>query len=69
MAVVQRELTPPIVRRLVFGTELFDSRTALTYDILDEVVDDNEVLARAIEKAHEFAALPTNTYAVVKERL
>jgi enoyl-CoA hydratase len=69
MAVVQRELTPPIVRRLVFGTELFDARTAVDYDIFDEMVDDDVVLDRAIEKAREFAALPQATYAAVKQRL
>jgi enoyl-CoA hydratase len=69
MAVVQRELTPPIVRRLVFGTELFDAHTAVRYDIFDEVVADDAVLDRAIEKAREFAALPQATYAAVKARL
>ncbi|MEY2421263.1 MAG: enoyl-CoA hydratase [Acidimicrobiaceae bacterium] len=69
MAVVQRELTAPIVRRLVFGTELFDAHTAVQYDIFDEVVGDDAVLDRAIEKAREFAALPQATYAAVKARL
>ncbi|MEY2431339.1 MAG: enoyl-CoA hydratase [Acidimicrobiaceae bacterium] len=69
MAVVQRELTPPIVRRLVFGTELFDAHTAVQYDIFDEVVDDDHVVSRAIEKARELAALPQATYAAVKSRL
>jgi enoyl-CoA hydratase len=69
MAVVQRELTPPIVRRLVFGAALFDARTAVEYDVFDEVVEDDAVLDRAIAKARELAALPQATYAAVKERL
>ena len=69
MAVVQRELTAPIIRRLVFGTELFDAETAIDYGIFDEQVDDELVLDRAIEKAHELAALPQSTYAAVKKRL
>ena len=42
MAVVQRELTPPVVRRLVFGSKLFDAHRAVEYDIFDEVVEDDD---------------------------
>jgi enoyl-CoA hydratase/carnithine racemase len=69
MAVVQRELTPPIVRRLVFGTDLFDAGTAVEYGIFDEIVDDDVVLERSIDKARELAALPKATYELVKRRL
>ena len=69
MAVVQGELTPAVVRRLVFGSELFDASTALEYDIFDEQVDDDRVLSRAIEVAHQFASLPQATYETVKKRL
>jgi enoyl-CoA hydratase len=69
MAVVQGELTPAVVRRLVFGSELFDARTAIEYDIFDEQVDDDRVLDRAIEVAHQFASLPQSTYEIVKNRL
>jgi enoyl-CoA hydratase len=69
MAIVQGELTAPVVRRLVFGAQLFGSRTATDLDIFDELVDDDRVLARAIEVAHEFAGLPRATYEIVKARL
>lgn len=69
MAIVQNELSPPVLRRLVFGTQLFDSATALELDLFDEVVDDDQVLDRAIEVARDLAALPRSTYALVKRRL
>jgi enoyl-CoA hydratase len=69
MAIVQGELTPPVVRRLVFRAELFDSRTALQLDIFDELVDDDRVLDRAIAVARELAAHPRATYEIVKQRL
>ncbi len=69
MAVVQNELTAPVVRRLVFGTQLFDAATAVELDLFDEIVDDEHVLDRSFEVAHELAALPRSTYAMVKRRL
>jgi enoyl-CoA hydratase len=69
MAVVQGELAPAVVRRLVFGSELFDARTALEFDIFDEQVEDDRVLDRAVEVAHQFASLPQSTYENVKRRL
>lgn len=69
MAVVQRELTAPVVRRLVFGTELFDAGAAVADGIFDEMVEDHDVLYRSIEKAKELAALPLATYEAVKRRL
>jgi len=69
MAIVQGELTAPVVRRLVFGAQLFDSRTAMDLDLFDELVDDDRVLDRAIEVAQELAAHPRSTYEIVKKRL
>ena len=69
MAVVQNELTAPVVRRLVFGTQLFDAQTAIDLDLFDEMVDDEQVLDRAVDVARELAALPRSTYALVKRRL
>ena len=69
MAIVQGELTAPVVRRLVFGAQLFDSRTALELDLFDEQIDDDRVLDRAVDVARELAALPRSTYELVKQRL
>jgi enoyl-CoA hydratase len=69
MAIVQGELVAPVVRRLVFRAELFDSSTAMELDLFDEQVDDDQVLDRAIAVAHELASLPRSTYEIVKKRL
>lgn len=69
MAIVQGELTPPVVRRLVLRAELFDAATALGLEIFDEQVDDDRVLDRSIEVARALAAHPTATYELVKLRL
>jgi enoyl-CoA hydratase/carnithine racemase len=69
IGVVQAELSPPIVRRLVLGAELLDSSTALAWDVVDEVVAEEAVLARALEVAHERSRLPPNTYELVKRRV
>jgi enoyl-CoA hydratase len=68
-AVVTHELAPPAVRRLALRAELVDSSGALTEGVFDEVVDDEEVLGRALEVARELGALPPRTYALTKERL
>jgi enoyl-CoA hydratase/carnithine racemase len=69
IGVVQAELSPPVVRRLVLGAELIDSSTALAWDVVDEVVAEEAVLARALEVAHERSRLPPNTYELIKRRV
>jgi enoyl-CoA hydratase len=69
IGVVQAELSPPIVRRLVLGAELIDSSTALAWDVVDEVVAEDAVLARSLEVARERSKLPPDTYETVKRRL
>jgi enoyl-CoA hydratase len=68
-AVVTRELSPPAVRRLALRAELVDSSRALEEGVFDEVVDDDEVLDRALDVARELAALPPRTYELTKRRL
>jgi enoyl-CoA hydratase len=69
IGVVQAELSPPIVRRLVLGAELIDASTALAWDVVDEVVAEDDVLARALAVARERSRLPPSTYELVKRRL
>ena len=69
IGVVQAELSPPIVRRLVLGAELIDATTALAWDVVDEVVAEEDVLARALAVARERSRLPPGTYELVKRRL
>ena len=69
MEVVQSELVAPVVRRLVVRGELFDAKTALDFDIFDEMVADDAVVERALAVATELASLPPRTFEAVKARL
>lgn len=69
MAVVQAELAPSVARRLVLLGELFDSATAAGFGMFDEIVADDAVVERALEVAQQFAALPPQTFEVVKRQL
>jgi enoyl-CoA hydratase len=69
IAVVRAELSPPVARELVLRGELFDATGARDRGLLDEVVEQDAVLDRALEVAGELAALPAQTYAYVKAQL
>ena len=69
IAVVRAELNPPAARELVLRGELWDAPAARERGLLDEVVEQNAVLDRALEVAGELAALPAHTYAYVKAQL
>ena len=69
IAVVRAELSPPVARELVLRGELFDATGARDRGLLDEVVEQDTVLDRALEVAGELAALPAQTYAYVKAQL
>jgi enoyl-CoA hydratase/carnithine racemase len=69
IAVVRAELSPPAARELVLRGELFDAPGARDRGLLDEVVEPDAVLDRALEIAGELAALPAQTYAYIKAQL
>jgi enoyl-CoA hydratase len=69
MAVVRAELSAPVARRLVFLAELVDPLEALELGALDEVVEADEVLPRALQVAGELSALPAQAYELVKHQL
>jgi enoyl-CoA hydratase len=69
MGVVKAELTPPAARTLALSAELFDMRQGLELGILDEVVEPDALLDRALEAAEALAALPRSAYPRVKEQL
>jgi enoyl-CoA hydratase len=63
LLLVRAELTAAAARRLVLGAELVDAETCRQLDVFDEVIPPEEVLARAIVRATELAALPAEVYA------
>jgi enoyl-CoA hydratase len=69
MTVVRAELSPPAARQLVLQAELVDPPEALALGALDEVVDLDLVLPRALEVAEELAALPRDAYGRIKRQL
>jgi enoyl-CoA hydratase/carnithine racemase len=69
IAVVRAELSPPAARELVLRGQLWDAGAAQERGLLDEVVDQDAVLDRALEVAGELAAMPAQTYAYVKAQL
>ena len=69
MAVVRAELDPATARRLALGDRRYTPEEALSAGILDELVPMHRVLAAAQEAAERLAALPSDTYRVVKHQL
>jgi enoyl-CoA hydratase/carnithine racemase len=69
IAVVRAELSPPAARELVLRGQLWDAVAAQERGLLDEVVEQDAVVDRALEVAGELAAMPARTYAYVKAQL
>ncbi len=69
MIVVQAELAPSNVRRLVLGARNVDPNEALAAGILDELVPRERVLQRAKDVARELGAAPRDAYARIKHQL
>ena len=69
MTLLKAELSPRAARRLVLGADLIDGREALELGAIDELAEPADVLDRAVAVARELAALPRETYELVKEQL
>jgi enoyl-CoA hydratase len=69
ISVVRAELTPPAARRLALGADLVSPEEALELGALDELLDRDQVVPRAVELAASLAELPRSTYAQVKMQL
>ncbi|MBM4265273.1 MAG: enoyl-CoA hydratase/isomerase family protein [Deltaproteobacteria bacterium] len=67
-AVVQAELAPAVVRRLVLGARNLDAKEALAADVLDELCDPERVGERAREVARDLAEAPISVYGRVKQQ-
>lgn len=69
ISVVRAELSAAAARRLALGAELFSPEEALALGLVDELVERDQVLPRAIDIASGMAGLPRATYAQVKMQL
>jgi enoyl-CoA hydratase len=70
MSIVRTELAAPAVRELALRAELVESGpAAVELGLLDELVEPDALLDRALEVAGELAALPRAAYPRVKDQL
>jgi enoyl-CoA hydratase len=69
MIVVAAELTPRARRLLALTNRLIDPDAALALGVVDEVVEPELVVGRALEVGRELAALPADVYAQTKLQL
>jgi enoyl-CoA hydratase/carnithine racemase len=69
MGIVKAELEPAAARKLALGAELVDMRQGLDLGLIDELVEADRLIDRALEVAEGLAALPRSAYPRVKEQL
>ena len=69
LELARAELTPTALRRLMLSGRNVDAKTALELGVVDEVVPEDQVRARALEVATDYASIPPKTFASVKRQL
>jgi len=69
IGVVAAELAPHAARALALGNELIDAAECLRLGAFDEVLEPDEVLARALELGAKLALFPPDVYARTKRDL
>ncbi len=69
LGVVAAELAPHAARMLAFANRLVDAEECLRLGVFDEICDPDDVLPRALERAVELAAFPSEVYARTKRDL
>jgi enoyl-CoA hydratase len=69
MEICRAELAPPALRELALGAELMEQPRGLELGLLDEIVDPDRLLDRALGAAAALAELPSSTYARVKDQV
>ena len=69
IGIVRAELSAPAARKLALAADLVDMRRGLELGLIDELVEPDTLLERALEVAEELAALPPSAYPRVKEQL
>lgn len=69
IGVVAAELAPHAARVLALGNELIGAAECLRLGAFDEVLEPDEVIPRALERAGRLAAFPAEDYARAKREL
>jgi enoyl-CoA hydratase len=67
--ILRQRVTPAALARSVLLAEVFAPENAVANGLLDEVVDPDNLMPRAMEVAASFAALDATAHAVSKKRL
>jgi enoyl-CoA hydratase len=69
ITIVQSELTKPVARKMVLTGRNSSPSEALAFGVLDELHSPEALMPRAMEVAHEMAALPRDHYRRTKKQL
>ena len=69
IGIVRAELSPAAARTLALAADLVDMRRGLELGLIDELVEPDRLLERALGVAAGLAALPRSAYPRVKEQL
>ena len=69
LEIARAELSPAVARKILLGGHPVDVKEALAGGILDEIVEEQALEARAIEKARALAASPASAYGQIKRQL
>lgn len=68
-AIAKAEIAANDLRKLLLNGQPYNAEQALAAGILDEVVDTDALMERALKVAEQYAALPPKTYATAKAQL
>lgn len=69
LEIAKQELSPTLSRRLLLSGRNIEADEALEHRLLDEVVAPDQVLARAVQVARDYAGIPPIAYGQVKSQL
>jgi len=69
LEIARAMLSPNDLRRILQSGKPIRAEAALAAGIVDELVDADEVLNRAIHVAKEYAQLPPQAYGLVKQQI
>lgn len=69
LEIARAELTPRALKRLMLGGRNLDADAAVGLGFIDEVVEPEDLMSRAMEVARDYATVPAMAYSRVKMQL